>query len=158
MTTRYLLLSLCLVPLCLALGCSGYSEPPKEEVRAPAEKPRAGQLPQAPMPRAKKTTAELLVGTWRMMKSDGETLQPLVVLLTAEFTPDGRFTFWHVGLLDKRVETKRGSYTLKGQTITLTSEASADDPEKTWEVKIERLTETELITSKSEFVRILEKK
>lgn len=142
MNTRRLLLGL-FVPLCLALGCSGL-EPPQEEVRPPAEKPKAGEPPQAPMPHVKKTTAELLVGTWKMVTDDDGKPLPFLLFVTAEFTREGRFTFIHADPARRLVEKTNGTYKLKDRTITLTAEASDTEPERSWELRIETITDSNL--------------
>lgn len=124
----------------------------------------AGDLPQAPAPHEKKTTAELLLGKWQMVRDGGKPLLPLSAV-HMEFTPDGRFKTVAEDAVRKFVDVGTGTYKLKDHTITLTTEASELHPARNWEVKIERLTETELVAStgdkasqRSDFVRVVEKK
>lgn len=72
MTTRRLAPPAALAALLFALGCTASLDAPREKAEAPAEeKPKGDQPHVAPMPRIKKTTAELLVGTWRAVELNG---------------------------------------------------------------------------------------
>ena len=102
--------------------------------------PARSELPQAPAPRAKKTTAELLTGTWKEIKFMNK--KPLGENLLG-FTADGRYlarlTSPRLGL---RITT--GSYTLNGKAIRLTSDANQAGPSRSWDVVIEAISPEEL--------------
>jgi uncharacterized protein (TIGR03066 family) len=110
----------------------------------------AEDAPSAPAPRPKgqpqpKPWAELLVGTWKMVKTDGVALPPEVDA-RIEFTRDAKFS---VRAHDPKNghQTKAGTYALHGGTLRLTTPAGPDGPGKSWEVTIEALSDGELSTS-----------
>src|SRR5205823_3056759 len=119
-------------------------------VTAAPRAPAAEDPPTAPSPRPKgqqqpKPWAELLVGTWKMVKNKGEPLPPEVDA-RIEFTRDGKFS---VRAHDPKNghQTKAGTYTLNGGILRLTTPADPDGPGKTWEVTIEALSAGEMRTA-----------
>jgi uncharacterized protein (TIGR03066 family) len=101
----------------------------------------AGDLPQAPPPHVKKTTAELLVGKWDTVTFLGKPVKRgnKVVL---EFTAQGKFAFTTITpRLPLQVGT--GVYRVVGNTIHFTSDAT-DEPSRSWEITIESISESEL--------------
>lgn len=125
-------------------GCTHPTEQPAAPDTVADEKPKAAGLPEAPMPRAKKTTAELLVGKWWLVKQGDRVMSPLASI-TGEYQSDGTFLAQTVGI-HERPQKKAGTYQLIRQTIRITSDKSAEEPSKTWDVDIESLTEDELVT------------
>jgi hypothetical protein len=110
-----------------------------------APSPARSELPEAPAPRVKKTTAELLVGKWSLVKVDKEVIGPQVNI-TAEFTMDGKFIFEATDPTVAR-ERRTGTYTLNGNIIRLTTQTDTNGPAgKSWDVLIENLSESERIT------------
>jgi uncharacterized protein (TIGR03066 family) len=112
--------------------------------------PARDDLPQAPAPRPKadgkpKPWSELLVGTWKMVKSRNMQLAPGVDA-QIEFTKDGKFV---IRVCDPKNgdSLKTGTYTLNGNTIRLTRRADEEGPEKSWEITIESLSADELKTA-----------
>jgi uncharacterized protein (TIGR03066 family) len=103
-----------------------------------------GDLPQAPEPRpkAEKTKAELLIGTWKLVETLNKQLLPKVDA-RIEFTKDGKFTT-SVNEPKQGLPARSGTYTLNGNTIRLTKVADEDGPDESWDVTIESLTEVEL--------------
>ena len=136
MTTRLLARPVVFAAL-FVLGCYGPTETPKAEDTPVAEE--KVNLPVAPVPKPKKTSAELLVGTWKLIKVD-DKLEPAHVF--AEFKKDGQFTF----RATDPPQTRTGTYQLTGNTLHLTANANGDRPGKSWDVVIEVVTETELVT------------
>jgi hypothetical protein len=132
-TTRLLALPLVPAVLFAGLACSG-----------PETTPAADETPQAPPPRTKKTTtAELLVGTWKMEKSSHLKLGPGTDW-RIEFTADGRY-FASALEPDHGLQKKSGTYTLNGRVIRLTDGADTESPGETRDSTIEALSEDELI-------------
>jgi uncharacterized protein (TIGR03066 family) len=144
MTARLLVLPVVVVAMFGFVGCSEPDMAPvaDEKQATPAEKPNA-DLPQAPEPRAKKTTAELLVGTWKMIKLQDVDVNPQLDI-QIEFNRDGKFI---VQIIEPKngIQMSKGSYTLKGKTLRRTSVSGADQPERSWDVTIEVITNDELI-------------
>jgi uncharacterized protein (TIGR03066 family) len=125
MTTRLLALPAILVALFAVSGCNGTSE-----------------TPQAPEPRSKgeKTKAELLVGTWKLVKRTPPNSKGSQ--MTFEYTKNGEVTLWKDNPLDGR-EIQMGTYRLEGDTLSLMMDA---DP-KERNVTIDSITEDRLVTS-----------
>jgi len=104
--------------------------------------PVRSELPQAPAPRVKRTTQELLVGTWKMVKSSQMKVGPSIDR-RIEFTADGKFFLrWHDPGLE--FQKKDASYQVTGQVIRLTYEGDADGPRAVFDTTIEAITEDEL--------------
>jgi uncharacterized protein (TIGR03066 family) len=114
--------------------------------------PRAeegAKLPQAPPPHAKKTTAELLVGKWREVSTDGE---PLVkgYEATLEFTKDGKVCF-RVEKSPRRIPPPRfGKYRVAGQVIGFATEPTTERLAQNWSVVLKQLDEHKLIFALNE--------
>lgn len=123
MTTRALLLP----ALFVALFAASYS-------------PVRSELPQAPAPGVKKSTAELLVGTWKQVKFMNKP--PLGENLMG-FTADGKY-FARLTSPRLAVRITTGSYSLIGKSIRLTSDANDEGPSKSWDVVIEAISAEEL--------------
>jgi uncharacterized protein (TIGR03066 family) len=162
MTTRRVFLSAILIPAWLALGCSAPSALPAPAELPAAEQKKEAKLPQAPPPHAKKTTAELLVGKWREVSTDGE---PLVkgYEATLEFTKDGKVCF-RVEKSPRRIPPPRfGKYWLKGNLIQYAVEPTTETPRQDWSVIIKQLDEQKMVltvpevSKGNEYVRIPEK-
>jgi hypothetical protein len=111
-----------------------------------APSPVRSELPEAPPPRAKKTTAELLVGTWKMSKSSHLKLGPDIER-RIRFAANRRFFFrWDEPGFDVREKT--GTYSFDGRMLRITDETGADRQGKPREVIIEFLNKDEFrITS-----------
>jgi uncharacterized protein (TIGR03066 family) len=103
----------------------------------------APEQPDEPPPK-EKTTAELLVGTWELVRVDSEIVSPQSTIV-AKFSRDGRFTFQATGEGVPH-QPRTGTYELDGHTIRFNADADADGSGKRWDVVIELLTETELVT------------
>lgn len=94
---------------CLLLATSmaaGHTDPPTD----------------APAPRPKKTTAELLVGKWRIVR-EGETVFPAggPTIGTYEFMADGRF---RMSLVDgNKNRQANGTYNVASDTLSITIES-----------------------------------
>ena len=96
----------------------------------PFGSPSHADVPQAPAPRPKiKTHAELLVGTWKMVKLQEKELRPGVRVLI-EFTQDGKFSI-RSRQSKRGLEKKTGSYMINSNIIRLTSMVDEDEPDMT---------------------------
>lgn len=111
MLTRRLVPLAALVPLLLAPGCTASLEVPREN----AEEKPGGEVPVAPAPRAKKTTAELLVGTWRVVELNGRKV-PKGWVYRFTFERDGRL---HTFAEDEpgRPRSRSGTYSIEGTKL-----------------------------------------
>ena len=116
----------------------------------PDASPNADNPQLAPERRTKKTSAELLVGTWKKISMDGKPL-PKSYETTLEFTKDGKVTI--------RVEKSRndvlppprpGKYRLEGNTIWLDTEATTESLAQSWSVTIKSVTDDKLLLTASE--------
>jgi uncharacterized protein (TIGR03066 family) len=101
----------------------------------------AGDPPQAPPPHVKKTTAELLVGTWQLTQIDKRRPSETA---TIEFTQDGKVVTRVVGPTIP-TQKRTGTYTLHQNSLRLAIEATTDEPGENEDLMIESLTETELL-------------
>jgi uncharacterized protein (TIGR03066 family) len=102
----------------------------------------AGDFPQAPPPHAKKTTAELLVGTWKVLKEDSrETPKDWTYEFT--FTADGKF---NVRLINPKrpPQVKFGTYKLTGNVIRCDIEADGNNAARKVDITIDSITEDTL--------------
>lgn len=132
MTARILALPAILISMFAVAGCFGPSEPE-----------------QAPPPRAKRTTAELLVGTWEMIESD-----PSVSAdgsSTIECTADGRWSSRTIAEAGDEPQLASGTYVLEGDIIRMTLLSANklrgnDRLGKSWERLIESISETERVS------------
>jgi uncharacterized protein (TIGR03066 family) len=123
----------------------------------------ADDLPQAPLPRVKKTTAELLIGTWKQVSSNSGQPLPKTYETTLEMTKDGKVCF-RVVKSDRPIPPPRvGEYRLDGNIIRFATERTTETPPQNWSVTIKELDENKLLISASEkdkgtaFVRIKDK-
>jgi uncharacterized protein (TIGR03066 family) len=109
---------------------------------APA--PVRSELPEAPAPRAKKSTAELLVGKWKVVMLQNMQVAPELEIIL-EFTPDGKY---RVRSEDPKigVQASNGTYKLIGNTIRLTTDVIVDRRGTTRDATIEALSDRELTT------------
>ena len=131
MSTRCLLMT-AVFALC-AVGCS-----------QPVEMLLGDGLPEAPAPRAKKTTAELLVGTWKQVSRNGKPL-PETYEPTIELTKDGKVTF-RVLKSDRPIPPARvGEYRLEGNDIKFRTEATTESQAQDWIVMIKAIDEKKLL-------------
>lgn len=144
MTTRLLTLPAILAALFAVLGCTGADATlnADEKQVTPTEKTNA-DVPQAPAPRAKKSQAELLIGTWRLVKLGK---QPPFENVVYEFTKGGKYA---ARVIDPTGPPQRstGTYEWQGNAIRLHAVATAEEPAESTDMVIELLTETELITA-----------
>ncbi|MBN9118612.1 MAG: hypothetical protein J0I06_05570 [Planctomycetes bacterium] len=97
MNMQYVLLAW-LFALCAVTGGFRFVETPVVAGLAQDEKSKAREFPLAPAPREKKTTAELLVGTWTVVEIDGKAV-PNNWILATEFTAKGEV---HIFIDDKK--------------------------------------------------------
>jgi hypothetical protein len=160
MISRCGFLSAVLIPACLALGCYAPSEPPTAAEAPAAEQKKGAKLPQAPPPHAKKTTAELLVGKWKVVSVEGKPL-PKTYETTLELTPEGGATFRVVKSRSAVVPPPRvGDYRVDGNVVRFAVEPTSETPRQSWSVTIKVLDENRMVISASdkdkgtEFVRI----
>ena len=109
---------------------------------AVAPSPVRSELPEAPAPRAKKTTAELLIGTWKLVESSYVKLSPGFDK-RYEYNSDGKFT---VQTLDPNRGFKQtgGTFLVDGCNLRFSYNADADGPMRTWNAIIEEITEKDL--------------
>lgn len=113
------------------------------------EAPKAATLPEAPAPHIKKTTAELIIGTWKVVKLDGQQV-PNDWLLAMEFTREGKLNVF----ANKPSKARIGTYKLTGETIQFHIPADAGNAESKGEIKIISLNEDQLsIITQSKNVR-----
>jgi len=110
--------------------------------------PVRNELSPASAQHVKWTTAELLVGTWKTVNSSHAKVGPNTDD-QIEFTADGKF-FMRSEDPKLGVQTKSGTYALRGRTIRLTSTADADGPRETWDLTIDVISDNELVTSVGE--------
>ena len=97
-------------------------------------------------PQTVKTTAERLVGAWRLVTVDGVKM-PEHSDLTVEFTEDGRL-FIRIDSVVRRSYATSGTYRLTGATIWLTSPVEEEgNPVQTRDVTIKAVTRDNLITA-----------
>ena len=111
--TRVLLLP-ALISLLVASGCF-----------APGDGPKPDELPQAPPPREKKTTAELLVGTWKFVKQTPNHTVP-GWQATFEFKPDGTVTLWKDCPVDGD-SLERGTYRVVDDSLRMAMDTDPHD-------------------------------
>jgi uncharacterized protein (TIGR03066 family) len=103
--------------------------------------PVRSELPEAPAPRAKKATAEMLVGKWKATKLWDMQVPPELEIIK-EFTPDGKY---RINRRDpKTVHGSKGTYVLLGETLRLVNDVEIPQG-KSRDVIIESLTDQELI-------------
>ena len=102
--------------------------------------------PHPPVEQPKKTTGELLVGSWDMIKEGDEVLLPEVVQIVCDYGEDGRFEFRIKDPFRGVEEVCRGTYRLEGNTLWHMAEASKGHEAKTWNIHIETITEDTLVT------------
>ena len=93
------------------------------------------------MQKVEKTKAELLVGKWKLIKTDN---QPAAATIVYEFTKDGKYYGSATGPTVPP-QKRSGTYRLDGNVIRLSIDANADEPAETSDLVIEVLTETELV-------------
>lgn len=149
-TARTLALTTLLAGLLGFAGCAPPEEPAALGWGTEGEPSAAADRPVAPPPGpavvkvADKTTAELLVGEWAVVKNNPPFNRP--VAMTAVFTKDGRFIF-RIMEPQAGVAVNKGKYQVIGQSIRLSSDPSEELPAgRTWNVDIESITEQELKT------------
>jgi uncharacterized protein (TIGR03066 family) len=135
MTTRLLVLAAALGGLLLLSACAGPEDAPK-----PEDKPN----PTAKQPPAQKPWAELLIGTWKVIKVFNQPVTPDADVQET-FSKEGTFSI-RISSRKNGIEMKAGTYTLHGCVIRFTTPADAEVPEKSWEVTIEALSDKELAT------------
>ena len=112
----------------------------------------ADELPKAPPPHAKKTTAELLVGTWKVVKMDGKET-PKDWIDEDTFFADGK---WRTRFIEPvQPEVMRfGTYKLDGNTIRLDIQANGEFAARKTVITILSLTEDRLVfVAKSENIQ-----
>jgi hypothetical protein len=98
-------------------------------VAAAADPPPKDQPPPAPQ----KTTAELLVGTWQLLKSGDETFDPKGYHLRFEFTAKGELTIRRHNSPRPKPRVDRGAYVVIGKTIKITLPTQGpEDQERVW--------------------------
>ncbi|MBX9625779.1 MAG: hypothetical protein K2X82_18410, partial [Gemmataceae bacterium] len=87
----------------------------------------------------KKTTAELLVGTWRMER-EGDTKYaqngPHPIM---EFTKDGKF-ITHVANSRRPRKPREGKYKLEGGNLHLAMPAAPDTEAREWKIGVDLIT------------------
>jgi uncharacterized protein (TIGR03066 family) len=140
MNMRRILLTAAFVVLCV-MGCTQPVGMPINE--APPDEKAA--IPGAPPPRAKKTKAELLVGTWKMVQLNGKDV-PTGWDVVREFQADGQYAV-RAKYPNRPLKTDSGTYTVKEDTITFTRAAVGEAAARVWDVKIESLSNDELLAS-----------
>ena len=118
----------------------------------------AGDLPQAPPPHAKKTTAELLVGKWKVISVDGSAIAEGHEY-TSEFTADGKYIYRVEKSRDPVLPPPRtGTYRLDANMISLETGPTSETRAISWKVMIKSITEDKLILTAgehfSEYVRV----
>jgi uncharacterized protein (TIGR03066 family) len=80
---------------------------------------------------------KLIVGKWEVSKADEGTIPAGA---TIEFTKDGKSKM--IAKKADKEETREGTYTIEGDTISLTTKRDSGD--RTVKITIKKLTETEL--------------
>jgi len=129
-------------------------------VAGPKEEPPALAPPLVAQPPGP-GTAELLVGTWLMTESDGHPMPFWYVTALMVFAKDGTLM---IRAIDPRRNhpLRTGTYRLEGNTLHLSTDATATDEARKWSLVIEVITKEEMITvsarakEKSRFKRITE--
>lgn len=106
----------------LALGCTAT----EEATQAPVEK----------------TTTELLVGTWKLVKSNSGL--PLGLDATIEYGKDGAITMWVNSPLEPP-EVQTGTYQVVGDTMQMIMRSRAGPRDRS--VTIDSVTVNKLVTS-----------
>ncbi|MBY0460121.1 MAG: hypothetical protein K2V38_22625 [Gemmataceae bacterium] len=147
MHARFLLFVVGLGVLPVTGGCfppADVAPPPR--ATAPAAGPKGWGLPVAPMPHAKKTMAELLVGKWQTTVSRGRQLAPMVEIIL-EFQKNGEFVFT---ITDPKngFQMNAGTFAVDGSVVHLTSATNVDSDGKAicWSIDIESISEKEMVT------------
>src|SRR5262245_23147359 len=79
--------------------------------------PVRSELPEAPPPRMKKTTAELLVGTWKRVAQQNLPALPPDWDLTIEYTKDGRVVMMAKVPMGEVPPLQTGTFRLDGKTL-----------------------------------------
>ncbi|MBN9121481.1 MAG: hypothetical protein J0I06_20415 [Planctomycetes bacterium] len=143
MNTRYVLPAW-LFALCAIAGCSQPAEVPFTDGAGPDE-PKGSGLPQAPAPRVKKTTAELLVGTWHGVSIDGQQI-PKEWIFVMEFMDDGSLNIF-VNDQKNIPAVKMGTYKLTGDRIKLSTPANAEGPARDWSIVIKEISNSEFTSA-----------
>ncbi len=103
----------------------------------------ADELPVAPPPRLAKTNAELLVGTWRVIKRDGKEV-PKDQIDEFTFTSDGKFSTHFNEPIQPEI-LRFGTYKLNENIIHIDIKAGDGLDARKVNVKILSLTENELL-------------
>ena len=127
MTIRTLMLTALFAGLLAAVGCV-----PKEDA------------PELVGPPAPKTTAELLVGKWKLVDHHGHL--PEGFQATVEYTIDGKVIMWTTNPVERvmpQPEVQRGTYRLEGNMLFLAMGDSEGDRKLTIDV----LTEDRFVNS-----------
>ncbi|MDY3552689.1 lipocalin family protein [Gemmata sp. JC717] len=119
MNTRRLTRTAALMMALLAPGCAApLDAPPSDSAEAGSEEALSGYgLPVAPPPRTKKTTTELLIGTWEAIELDGRKV-PTGCVYQFTFEQDGQF---HTFADDRpgRTRSRSGTYSIEGAKLRL---------------------------------------
>jgi hypothetical protein len=118
----------------------------------------ADDLPQAPPPRVKKTTAELLVGKWKVVSVEGTPIAEGHEY-TSEFTADGKYIYRVEKSRDPVLPPPRmGTYRLNANMISLETGPTNETRAISWKVMIKSITEDKLILiardQPSKYVRV----
>jgi hypothetical protein len=96
-----------------------------------------------PDPAEVKTTAELLVGSWKMTKCDYPPIAPQVEIILV-FSDDGRFET-HGADPWNGLRVRMGTYRLEGNTIHFSVGPTDRLDAMTWDKVIEVITEDKLV-------------
>src|SRR5262245_56058742 len=110
----------------------------------------------APVPKAKPTTADKLLGTWKLVKSSQGAEKR--IYMEIEFTKDGKMLLRHRGQgAQGPLFLREGKYKVEGEKIHY--EVSTPGYEKAETLTIQRLTDDELAFDdpddiREEFVRV----
>jgi len=113
----------------------------------------AALLQAAPVPKPRLTTAEQLVGTWKLTKSDSENAGGYT--FTVEFSKDGKMKAQY--MFNDSTQTVEGTFKAEGNKIEYTLGERGET------LTIEKITEDELVVidpekKKEEFQRAVVKK
>jgi uncharacterized protein (TIGR03066 family) len=111
---------------------------------AVAPSPVRSELPEAPAPRAKKTTAETLVGKWKVVELGDKQVAPELQIIL-EFTGNGEYRV-HSQDPKNGVQVSNGSYKLINDTIRLITDVNADPNGTSRDVVIEAISDDQLTT------------
>ena len=95
----------------------------------------------APVPKPVPTTAEKLVGKWRLVKSSNPPAGK--VDLTVEFVADGTMTIRQTNGDAAEADVYPGKYKVEGETVRYT--VKVGDAEKSEPLTVKTLTEDELV-------------